>query len=55
MKPGNDRVLGQETLEARTNLNGMRIVKDGKDYQGLQITNLKKLAYFFKIRKPLAF
>ena len=32
MKPGNDRVLGQETLEARTNLNGMRIIKDGKDY-----------------------
>ena len=30
-----------ETLEARTNQNGMRIVKDGKDYQELQITNLK--------------
>ena len=26
----------------------MRIVKDGKDYQGLQITNLKKLGYFFQ-------
>ena len=33
----------------------MRIVKDGKDNRWLQITNLKKLGYFFQDRQTVTY
>ena len=41
-EPLNNSLLGQtNTKEARINQKGTSMVKDGKDFDGFQVTNLK--------------